>query len=87
MLNMLKVLGRVFLICIGLLSIAGGGFCVAMGNSSDSLGGLILTGLVGLFGLMLGAVVVWMVFQNWQGSRAEQQSGAGEQSANEDRPL
>jgi hypothetical protein len=84
MLNMLKVLGRVFLISAGLLSIAGGGLCVAMGSFSGDMSGIALIGLVGL---MVGSAVVWVVFQNWQGSRAEQQSGASEQSANEDRHL
>lgn len=69
MLNVLKVLGRVILVSIGLLAIAGGGLCVVLGSSSGSVSGIALIGLVSL---LLGAGGVWLVFRNWKNDRARQ---------------
>ncbi len=64
MLNVLKVLGRIFLISIGLLFIAGGGLCVVLGSSSGEVGGIAA---IGLASLLLGAAGVWWILRHWLG--------------------
>ena len=67
MLNVLKVLGRIFLISIGLL-------CVVLGSSSGSISGVALIGLVSL---LLGGAAVWAILRRWIGeSRKERESDA-----------
>ena len=66
MLNVLKVLGRIFLISIGLLFIAGGGLCVVLGSTSGEVGGIALIGLVSL---LLGAAGVWWILRRWIGEK------------------
>ncbi len=70
MLNVLKVLGRIFLISIGLLCIAGGGLCVVLGSTSGEVGGIALIGLVSL---LLGAAGVWWILRRWIGEKRGQQ--------------
>lgn len=60
--NLLKVLGRIFLIAVGLSFIAGGGLCVALGGASGQFGGIALIGLVSL---LLGAAGVWKIVSGW----------------------
>lgn len=71
MLNVLKVLGRVFLIAIGLLFIAGGGLCVMFGSATNGAGGMAL---IGLASLLLGAAGVWWILRRWMGERQEKGS-------------
>ncbi len=74
MLNVLKVLGRIFLISIGLLCVAGGGLCVVLGSSSGSMSGVALIGLVSL---LLGGAAVWAILRRWIGeSRKERENDA-----------
>lgn len=69
-LAILKVIGRVFLISIGLLCIAGGGLCVVLGSTSGEVGGIAV---IGLISLLLGAVGVWAILRSWirQGRETE----------------
>lgn len=62
MLAILKVIGRVFLISIGLLCIAGGGLCVVLGSTSGEVGGIAVIGLVSL---LLGVAGVWAILRSW----------------------
>ena len=63
LLKIFNVLFRVFLIAIGLVSIASGGLCVLLGSeSSDSL----FIALIGLLGLAFGALMVWAVIRAWR---------------------
>lgn len=69
--TVLKVLFRVFIICVGLLSIASGGLCVIFGGSSrDGLG----IALLGLVGMAVGGLAVWWVFRSWRRSDAKASS-------------
>ncbi|MBS1130003.1 MAG: hypothetical protein H6R16_1005 [Proteobacteria bacterium] len=70
MLAILKVIGRVFLISIGLLCIAGGGLCVVLGSTSGEVGGIAAIGLVSL---LLGAAGVWWILRSWMGERREKE--------------
>jgi hypothetical protein len=72
MLNVLKVLGRIFLISIGLLFIAGGGLCVVIGSSSQEVSGVAMIGLVSL---LLGVAGVWWILRRWIGESRGQQGG------------
>lgn len=68
MLTILKVIGRVFLISIGLLFIASGGLCVMFGVANTGGGGMAAIGLVSL---LLGAAGVWWILRRWLGERRE----------------
>lgn len=70
MLTVLKVLGRVFLISIGLLFIAGGGLCVVFGSTANGAGGMAV---VGLISLLLGAAGVWKIAHGWLGERRDKE--------------
>ena len=65
MLNVLKVLGRIFLISIGLLFIAGGGLCVVLGSTSGEVSGIAA---IGLASVLLGVAGVWWILRRWIGS-------------------
>lgn len=71
MLTVFKVLGRVFLISIGLLFIAGGGLCVVFGSTANGGGGMAL---IGLFSLLLGGAGVWKILHSWLGERREKEN-------------
>ena len=62
MLTVLKVLGRVFLISVGLLFIAGGGLCVMFGVANTGGGSMAA---IGLASLLLGAAGVWWILRSW----------------------
>ena len=70
MLTILKVIGRVFLISIGLLFIAGGGLCVMFGVVNTGGGGMAA---IGLASLLLGAAGVWWILRNWLSERREKE--------------
>ena len=63
LLKIFNVLFRVFLIAIGMVSIASGGLCVLLG--SESRDGLFIA-LIGLLGLAFGALTVWGVIRAWR---------------------
>lgn len=65
-LAILKVIGRVCLISIGLLFVAGGGLCVVLGSSSGGGGGIAA---IGLASLLLGMAGVWAILRSWLGER------------------
>ncbi|MCG2576202.1 hypothetical protein LZ012_04245 [Dechloromonas sp. XY25] len=67
-LTILKVIGRVFLIGIGLLFIAGGGLCVMFGTVNTGGGGMAL---IGMASLLLGVAGVWWILRNWMRERPE----------------
>lgn len=66
MIDILKVLGRIFLIAFGLSCIGVGGLCTAIGMESSGAGWMAT---IGLLSLLFGIFMVWQTFRSWKSDK------------------
>ncbi|MBS1143994.1 MAG: hypothetical protein H6R14_1400 [Proteobacteria bacterium] len=72
MMDVLKVLVRICLIGIGLLSIAAGGLCTAVGATQGLDAWWIVS--IGLVSLIGGGALIRYIFRKWKREMAEEEN-------------